>query len=73
MKNRNESAALTSSAPTGQGRLFSDHGQNIRQGKGHFHKRIRVQVQNPMWRLWIRHAQRWHRKRKAATMQTREN
>lgn len=31
---------------TGQGRLFSAHGQNIRQGKGQFHRAIRVQVQN---------------------------
>ena len=45
-ENRNESAALHQAQRTGQGRLFSTHGQNIRQGKGQFHRTIRVQVQN---------------------------
>jgi len=45
-ENRNESAALHQARRTGQGRLFSAHGQNIRQGKGQFHRAIRVQVQN---------------------------
>lgn len=45
-ENRNESAALHQAQRTGQGRLFSTHGQNIHQGKGQFHRTICVQVQN---------------------------